>query len=292
MESTLAPGAVSQGVRRITLDAGGVTLSALLCEPEGAPRATVVAVHGGGMSAGYFDGQAHPELSLLTLGARLGYTVLAVDRPGYGQSAAQLPEGLTVAEQTDVLRAGIDDFTAKYPTGVGVLLVAHSFGGKLALSAAAHCTGDGLLGLDISGCGHRYAVTPGVLRKGLKHIARHWGPLRLYPPNTFRSSGSLVAPMPEREADELKRWPELFAALAPRVRIPVRLTFAEHEGWWLHGEQDLADLAAQLTSSPRIVVDRQPDAGHNISLGWAARSYHLRTLAFLEDCITRTGRDA
>ncbi len=60
---------------------------------DGAARATVVALHGGGMSAGYFDGQAHPDLSLLTLGARLGFTVLAVDRPGYGLSAGSCPAG-------------------------------------------------------------------------------------------------------------------------------------------------------------------------------------------------------
>nr|BFE73882.1 hypothetical protein GCM10020092_071830 [Actinoplanes digitatis] len=34
-------------------------------------------------------------------------------------------------------------------------------------------------------------------------------------------------------------------------------------------------------------MDRQPDAGHNISLGWAARSYHLRAFAFLEECLGR-----
>lgn len=283
---------LSPGVRRITLDAAGVTLSALLSTPEHTPpRATVVAVHGGGMTAGYFDGQAHPETSLLTLGASLGYTVLAVDRPGYGESAALFPDGLALADQAVLLRAALADFTSRYASGAGLFLLAHSYGGKLALSTCAGLTGeDGLLGLDISGCGHRFA--PSDPKEGLKQTQRHWGPLRLYPQGTFKISTSLVAPMPPLEAGELGHWTELFAALAPRIRIPIRLTFAEHEAWWHHGDHDLADLASRLTAAPRVQIDRQPDAGHNISLGWAARSYHLRALAFLEDCMTRAGRAA
>lgn len=279
--------APSRPVRRITLDAAGIALSALLVEPQHtAPRAVVVAVHGGGMTAGYFDGTAHPDQSLLLLGASLGYTVLAVDRPGYGQSAAVLPDGQTLAEQTGLLRAALADFASRYPTGAGLFLLAHSFGGKLALCTAAD-PGETprLLGLDISGCGHRYAAVPAANGDG-KDTRRHWGPLSLYPPDTFRFCATVVAPMPLREASELGRWPELFPDVAPRVRVPVRLTFAEHERWWHHGEEDLADLRARLSAAPRVQIDRQPDAGHNISLGWAARAYHLRALAFLEDCLT------
>lgn len=277
---------LSAGVRRVTLEAAGISLSCLLAEPRGRrPRAVVIAVHGGGMTAGYFDGQAHPDLSLLTLGARLGFTVLAVDRPGYGLSARQLPGGLTLDEQSEVLQAVMERFAARHATGRGFFLLAHSYGGKLALVTAARAPG--LLALDVSGCGHRYGVEPAELpriRQGSDR-RRTWGPLRLYPPDTFRSIGAVVAPMPEREADEVVRWPGIFDELAPSIRIPVRLTFAEHEGWWLHGEQDIAELTARLTAAPLVRVEHQPDAGHNISLGWAARSYHLRALAFFEECL-------
>ncbi|KUJ38864.1 thioesterase [Streptomyces sp. NRRL F-5122] len=284
VEQPKPPQPLSAGVRRLTLQAGGVTLSCLLAEPpDGRPRATVVALHGGGMSAGYFDGQAHPDLSLLTLGARLGFTVLAVDRPGYGLSAEQLPGGQTLAEQADVLESAMERFAEQHATGAGFFLLAHSYGGKLALVTAAR--GAGPLALDVSGCGHRY--DPGVA--GLLRMPtsadrqRNWGPLRLYPPDTFRSIGSTVVPMPEREAAEVARWPGTFDELAPRVRVPVRLTFAEHEAWWRHDESNIADLTARLTEAPVVRVERQPDAGHNISLGRTARAYHLRALAFFEE---------
>jgi pimeloyl-ACP methyl ester carboxylesterase len=288
--------AMSPGVRPVILDAGPYRLSALIAQPEGPPRATVVAVHGGGMRAGYFDGQAHPDVSLLALGAGLGYTVVAVDRPGYGLSAAHLPYGEDLSGQSASLRTALAHLADRYATGAGVFLVAHSFGGKLALTYAAdQATRTGgappLLGLDVSGCGRDYAVDPDDLRDPHQHghWKRNWGALRFYPPNTFRDAAALVAPMPVRERAEAARWPESFTTAAARVPVPVRLTFAERELWWHHGEQHLAELAGLFTSAPFVTVDRQPEAGHNISLGWVARSYHLRALAFLEECLARVG---
>ncbi|WP_329283582.1 alpha/beta fold hydrolase [Streptomyces sp. NBC_01451] len=278
----------SWGVRRITLDGAGVPLSALISEPVGTPaRAVVVAVHNSGTNADYFDGRAHPQLSLMTLGAALGYTVVAVDRPGYRLSAAQLPHGLGLMDQAAALRAALDDLSSRFATGSGCFLLGHSYGGNVALATAADHTPPLLLGLDISGCGHEYAVDPHevsvLLDRG--RSAKNWGPLNLYPPGTFRGARSRAEDMPARERAELASRPGLFRSVAPRVRVPVRLTFAEHDAWWRQDADTLADLAAQFVAAPRVTVDRQPDAGHNISLGWAARSYHLRALAFLESCL-------
>jgi pimeloyl-ACP methyl ester carboxylesterase len=282
----------SAGVRPILLDVAGLTLSGLLAEPPDAPpRATVVAVHGGGMRAGYFDGQADAGLSLLTLGARLGFTVLALDRPGYGHSAAQVPAGLTLDEQSAVLSQALDAFAERHTVGKGFVLLAHSYGGKLALTTVARTPG--LLALDASGVGHRYGIEPEQRRRLRRHLEweRNWGPLGLYPPGTFRAAEALVAPIPAREAAEVPLWPRMFDELAPRIDIPLRLTFAEHEAWWLNEEPDLADLTSRLAKAPVLRVERQSGAGHNISLGRAARSYHLRALAFFEECLQSAADD-
>ncbi|MFF4396545.1 alpha/beta hydrolase [Streptomyces sp. NPDC001480] len=292
MREMLSP--IGHGVREIVVDAGGVLLSGLLSEPVGTPpRAVVVAVHGGGMRAGYFDARTHPGLSLLELGAEFGFTVLALDRPGYGLSASRFPTGQTLAEQSVTLHAALGSFARRHDVGSGFFLVAHSFGGKLALTAAADDTSGRLIGLDISGCGHQYAVPAHELPHPHKLPSRrlNWGPLQLYPPNTFANSRSLLSPMPEREWKEAARWPDLLPGLARKVRVPVRVTFAEFEAWWRHDEEAVAALTG-LMSGTRVCVERQPDAGHNISLGWAARSYHLRALAFLEACLNGAGGPA
>ncbi|WP_328718544.1 alpha/beta fold hydrolase [Streptomyces sp. NBC_00247] len=287
--SAVAP-PLSAGVRRVVLDGAGVQLSALLAEPAAgrAPRAVVVAVHGGGVTSGYFDGQAHPSLSLLTLGASLGYTVLAVDRPGYGDSAARLPAGLPLAEQAVVVRAALAGFSERRPGDAGrLLLLAHSFGGKLALRLAADEGLPGLRGIDISGCGHRSTVRADepLPRAGIRRAVRHWGPARLYPAGAFRPGRVPAAPVPAAEVAELASWAADFEEIAPRVRVPLRFTFAAHEPWWRHGDDDLADLAARFVHAPRVHTERLPETGHNISLGLTARAYHRGALDFLGGCL-------
>lgn len=269
--------------RSITLAAGDVPLSALFSEPEGsAPSATVVALHGAGMSAGYFHGPAHPDVSLMALGPRLGFSVLAVDRPGYGASAGLLPDGQTVEEQAGTLLAALAAFSTGHATGAGFFLLAHSFGAKVALTAARDL-GPDLLGVDVSGCGHAYAADTGDLQRRVWR--RNWGALRLYPPGTFQASEGIVSPVPARELADIRGWPKAFRDVAAGVRVPVRLTFAEHESWWHHDERSVTDLRSLFTSSPQVTVDRMPDSGHNLSLGWTARAYHLKALGFFEECL-------
>ncbi|MEU2181783.1 alpha/beta hydrolase [Streptomyces thermolilacinus] len=268
----------SRGAVRIALDAGGLPLSGLLAETAGEPRGTVLALHGGGMTAGYFDGRAHPGVSLLALGARLGFTVLALDRPGYGASAPHLPDGADRDEQADLVRAAFADFAARYEVGPGVLLLGHSFGAQVALAAAGRGLHDRLVGLDLSGCGHRTVCVP-------REAPSLWGPPSLYPPGTFAAGVDLMCERPPAEVAQAVRWPRDFAGVAARVEVPVRLTFAEHDGRWRHDAEALAELTAHFTGAPRVQVARQPAAGHYLSLGWAAAAYHRQALAFFQESL-------
>ncbi|MET9697486.1 alpha/beta hydrolase [Streptomyces sp. NPDC006529] len=265
-----------------TLTGAGIPLSAhFTLPPDGAPRSTVLAIHGRGMSAGYWD-------AFTPLATRLGHAVLAVDRPGYGGSARYLPEGQNLADQAETLRAALKEHARTHDVGAGVFLLGHSDGGKVALHTAA---GDAdtppLLGLDASGVGYHY--DPGALHfpstLGGGATKLNWGPLGLYPRGTFQASRALLAPTPPRESAETMWWPRQFETLAPEVRIPVRLTFAQHEAWWDLSPATLTAMTARLTASPAVTLDHLRAAGHNISLGHTATAYHLRVLAFLEECL-------
>jgi len=287
------------------LRSGSVELSGLLAEPETPPRALVLALHGGGMTAGYFHGRAHPDLSLLHLGRDLGFTVLALDRPGYGRSSASLPRGQLLSDQADTVYGALDDFAARHATGAGVFVVGHSYGLKLGLFLAAHPRGKELLGLDGSGSAYRFqpALDPAAAETELtadgsigSYASRSprelfWGSEPLYPPGTFARGMRPIAPVPEIESDESARWPDLVPGVAAEVRVPFQFSVAEHEQWWQVTDADLAEYQALFTATPHLVVRRQPAAGHNISLGWAARSYHLNALAFAEQCLLRRRGD-
>ncbi|MGW1192945.1 alpha/beta fold hydrolase [Streptomyces sp. NPDC002559] len=276
-------------VRAVELDAGGLTLSGLLAVPRDVPpRAVLVALHGAGMRAGYFHGPADASTSLLSLAAACDCAALALDRPGYGSSAAQVPEGLGLTAQAEHIRQALAAHGRQYPTGGGYFLVGHSLGGKVALATAAGWEGGDLLGVDVSGISDRWAVPPeSRTGEGMRRArGLHWGPLSLYPPRTFRSAERLVAPVPAREAAEIPDWPRVYPEVARRVRVPARFAFAEHERWWRCDERTVRAMADRL-AAPLVRTEHVAAAGHNISLGRAARGYHLRVLAFLEECLAR-----
>lgn len=86
---------------------GGVPMSGLVAAVDN-PTAVIVAFHGGSSTAAYFDCPGHPRLSLLRLGAEHGYTVVALDRPGYG-SSAPYPDAMQRPEQRVALAFGAVD---------------------------------------------------------------------------------------------------------------------------------------------------------------------------------------
>jgi AcrR family transcriptional regulator len=283
---SLSP-AVGHPVREVEIVVAGVPLSGLLALPAEAPRALVVALHGGGMRAGYFDGQADPATSLLTLAAAGGYAALALDRPGYGASAKALPQGVGLTGQAAYVQAAVDIAMRRYAPDAGYLLLGHSLGAKLALCIAAAGDGQGrLLGVDACGVSDTWAVDPHTLTSAdtrrTHHL--HWGPPRLYPLGTFLKAASLVTPIPECEAAEIAHWPERFGTLAGAIDVPVRFTFAEYERWW-RCDADVVEAMTVRLAAPRTRTDRLAGAGHNVSLGRAARGYHLRVLSFLEECL-------
>ncbi|QIY93641.2 alpha/beta fold hydrolase [Streptomyces sp. S1D4-11] len=136
------------GVSRV-VDVDGIPVSALLQEAR-RPRAVVLALHGGAAHSGYFDYPGRPHLSLLRTGSALGFTVLALDRPGYGSSAPHGGELAPVERRVDLAYAAVDRLLASRPRGAGVFVLAHSIGCELALRMAADERGSDLLGVEIA----------------------------------------------------------------------------------------------------------------------------------------------
>ncbi|MGX1809170.1 alpha/beta hydrolase [Nocardia sp. NPDC055321] len=277
-----------------TIDVGGVRFSALCAEVDN-PRAVVLALHGGATTARYFDLPDHPWLSLLRLGARLGFTVLALDRPGYGASAPWDRSFDAPERRVDATFAALDALLGESPRGAGVFVFGHSAGCDLAARLAADPRGDDLLGLELAGTGvdkqpEAIAIIEEIHRTRRSGAIRDllWSPPNGYPDEVL-GGRSLSSDTPFYETVVVRQWPADFPVLAERVRIPVRLTQAEHERVWRTDPGAVAELAALFAAAPRVVSHEQAGCGHNASVGFGAAGYHLGLLGFVEECVVRAG---
>ncbi|MEE3849470.1 alpha/beta fold hydrolase [Gordonia sp. LSe1-13] len=275
------------------VDVDGTPMSGLVAHAAD-PRAVIVAIHGGATRAAYFDHPGHPDKSLLRLASSIGYTVVALDRPGYG-SSRPFADDMNPAARVDLAYGAIDRFLAGRPQGAGTFLLAHSAGCELAVRMAADRErGQGLLGLELSGTGLQHSTeahevlgddernAPGA---GVRKLL--WEPASLYPSEVI--GGAMVASRtPPFEGSTVRAWPrETFRELAPAVTAPVHFTAAEFERVWRQDDAALADIAALFSGSSAVTVERFAGGGHNLSIGHMARAYHLAVLSFIESCVAR-----
>jgi len=281
---------LATGGYREVADVHGIPASALVAEAA-RPRAVIVALHGGATTSTYFDHPGHPRLSLLRTAAMAGFTVVALDRPGYGSSAGHEERLREPERRTDFAFAAVDTFLKERDRGLGVFLWAHSAGCELAVRMASDPRGGDLLGVELAGMGRthhpkvlaameEWRRDPGRTRPNLRRAL--WDPPHAYPPDVYGGRG-IGAGSPSYEGRR-EGWQDEFERLAGRVTVPVHITLAEYEQVWMNGPQGLADLASMFTGTPRLVLHEQAGAGHNTSVSRTALAYHLHVLAFVEEC--------
>ncbi|MCG7608956.1 MULTISPECIES: alpha/beta fold hydrolase [Mycobacterium] len=268
----------------------GIPMSALVAEAPD-PRAIVVALHGGATTSAYFDCPGHPELSLLRLAVDHGYTVIALDRPGYGASAAY-PDAMVHPDQRGALAFGAIQRIA----GAGELFVlGHSMGCELALHLAVHRPE--VLGVSLAGTGRRYHPAAQQLLKDASPVNRPrglrellWEPARLYPSDVI--GAGLSAGGTAYEGDVVKTWSrQEFPALAGQTKVPVQFLAGEFENVWESDAEALAEIAAMFTAAPRVQTGELAESGHNLSVGLSAASYHRAVLSFADECVADRGHE-
>ncbi|OPX12731.1 alpha/beta hydrolase [Mycobacterium sp. AT1] len=270
----------------------GVPMSAAVIQvPQ--PRAVIVAVHGGAVTSRYFDCPGQPRLSLLRMAASQGYSVIALDRPGYGASALYQDEMAEAGRRLELAFGAVDAIVAA-DGGAGLFVMAHSSGCELGLRMAGDDTRHDVIGVEMAGTGLCFTtgaqaligqVTATSRPTGLRDLL--WQPTVLYPAEVL--TGALSAPGAAYEADVTANWANRdFPAAAARVTVPVQFSVADHESVWETTPQALNDIAALFTAAPRVTVNAMADSGHNLSVGLTAEDYHRRVLSFVDGCLTDT----
>jgi len=256
----------------------------------------VIAVHGGGYTSAYFDVPGH---SLLDRAAGLGVPIIAVDRPGYGGSSSVSSDGSVFLANAAALDHLIAELWERYGTGTaGVFLIGHSIGVPISMAIAARKPRWPLLGMALSGCLLRvperlagiWAAAPGLtLDSPIEQKAtRMFGPQWTRPDAMPEASYFANVPVLRSElVESATSWPETYRSIAPQIAVPVQLRHGEFDGLWITENEQVAEFAAGLTSSPWVDADFFPSAGHAIDYHRVGAAFQVGQLAFALNCAAR-----
>lgn len=277
-------------------DADGVTVTGFRTELHTDGRPLIVAIHGGAVTAEYFDLVGQSSLNVASVN---GVDMIALNRPNYADSDELSAEETTYARNAAILDDAIDAIWKEHGAGhSGVVVLGQSIGAAIAVHlAASRPTSWPLIGLSISGI--HDAVPPHIRdawaslpdEKVISHGIEMWrmsvfGPDGTFTPELVQVSFDTVAhPVPVAELIEVGTlWPTSAADLAARVECPVQYFAAEYETLWMVDEAAGRTFADYFTGSPRVEYTFVRHAGHCIHHHHAGRAAQLREIAFALDC--------
>ncbi len=261
----------------------------------GSGKPLLALLPGGTYTGAYFDVAEH---SLLDAAAARGFEAVALDRPNYGQSDPLPYEQTTFAENARILSQAIGVLWDEAAPGTpGVVIVAHSIGGAIAVHiAAAQDRTWPLLGLAFSGVNETspdhvisaWESVPAGVPVELSSEQRRmfmYGPDGSFDPAVLEAAASsgVAAPLPEL-LEIVQGWPVDAPSLAPLVDVPVHYTLAEHDALWLTGEDRVKSFVDKFTRAPFVESRLLEGTGHNIDHHHAGAAFHQDQLDFAERC--------
>jgi pimeloyl-ACP methyl ester carboxylesterase len=250
----------------------------------------LVCIPGGSYTSHYFDVPGH---SLLDAAAARGYTIVAVDRPGYGGSDP-LEGTVSFQRNAEVLAETIGSLWRSYgEQSPGVVLIGHSMGGAIALHIASVPQTWPLLGVSITSIHYDApeAVTQAwnSMPAGIsiefspeQRVQFMYGQSGTHDPGVVQAAETSCAPIPVDELLEVvDGWIRDFPAVAEAIRVPVHYALAEQEQLWNSSDDNVSAFAAAFVNSPSVTAERVMDCGHNIDHHHASTEFHQRQLDWI-----------
>lgn len=272
----------------ITLHTARGTVTGI--EQEGGPGLPLlVCIPGGSYNSHYFDVPGH---SLLEAAHRAGFSVVALDRPGY-QGSDPVEGEVTFAKNAVVLDAAIAELWKRYSaTTTGVVVIGHSMGGAIAIHIASHKHSWPLLGISATSI---HTEAPEQVTQAWNSIPADatipfskeqriqfmYGPEGSYDPVVVDDAEVSADMIPVAELLEVVgRWTTDFPSLAAEVTVPVHYALAEHEALWISTDANVAAFGNAFTASPQVTAERVSGAGHNLDHHHNSADIHARQLEF------------
>jgi pimeloyl-ACP methyl ester carboxylesterase len=286
-----------RSVADIDLQLPGRRVTGIATYSDNGAAPLLVCIHGGSYTAGYFD---VPGYSLLDVAVRSGFSIAALNRPGYaGSDPVDGAEPFTA--QAAVLHDAIarlwERQTSQRSTqSPGVVVIAHSIGAAIAVHLASQRTTWPLLGLALHGIGDvppqagvasrgREASETAVIYTPEMRRRLMYGPAGTYDPAVLDAADFATAPMPLAEALEVRgRWLPDARTFAARVPVPVHYVLAEYDALWEVSAERLAIFAGYFRAAPSVEAAVFTGSGHNIDHHLLGALLHHQQIAFALRC--------
>ncbi|MDQ0691381.1 alpha/beta fold hydrolase [Arthrobacter sp. W4I7] len=272
-------------------------LSALLTTLPN-PRGTIVALHGGGTRARYWDAPHDAGASFMRAATAAGWQVILVDRPGYGASRALAEQRLRAADQVAIIEDAVRPHLAEGP----VALVAHSLGSIVAIEAGAGRWQGRLDALALHGVPLAYTEEHLVNFRAVDvsgSFIRHpgggrsldmdswFGPAGTWDRSVLDHFREVMSATPSGEFEDARMGPQALPGRLAEITVPVQLCVGEHEQSTAPADLILDVARRALAGNPRHEAFIIPGGAHNLSLGGAAASFHQAVLKFLAAATTQ-----
>jgi pimeloyl-ACP methyl ester carboxylesterase len=285
-------------MQQLSVVVEGRTISGFLHSPPGSNSTNplLIALPGGTYTAEYFCIAGSAAGSFVDIANRNGFSVLRIDRPGYGRSDLLAEAENTFARQAELLEAAItlmlDDVG-----GISAVLVGHSIGGIVALEVAARQP-KWLIGVAVSGMGARIpaggaaeqlAAIPltGVVDLPIEEREQLWyGPASSVTDDAVASARSSFAPAPMVELKAAPVWAaQRLDTVALAITVPVHHTLGDFDSLWdtSPGARDL--FLSKFNPAVPVRSEFMPGVGHCIDHHRTGAAMHYTHLAFAHQCM-------
>jgi pimeloyl-ACP methyl ester carboxylesterase len=281
-------------------DYGALRLSGRRSLPSGSERITdaplLVAVHGGTYTSAYFDLAGY---SLVARAGALGVPLIALDRPGYGQTTPLEERTETIDKQGDWLNHIVGEIYCRHGAcAPGIVLIGHSVGAATVVEASVLPRKWPLLGIAISGIclntpqesKDHWAAMPDQTWVEMTHDIKD--AVMFGPPGTFADATPTLSHeahslVPRAELlDIVSGFPSRVSELLPQIGVPVHYRQGEHDPLWITDSTQVETFAGYLRGSPLVDAGLFMGVGHCIDLHRLGASFHLEQLAFTLRCGT------
>lgn len=280
---------------------GGLTVSGRKRRVDasvgGEDRPLIIAIHGGTYSSAYFD---VPGYSLIDRAAALELPIIALDRPGYGDTTPLAPQDATIAKNAERLDGVIGDVWERYGRGhSGVFIIGHSIGGAITVSIAAKRPSWPLIGIAVSGVGlvtpqeshEQWSALPDIPVIDLPAEVKDqvmFGPRWTFSSDMPACSHVADAPVPRAELiDIVSTWHSSVKDIASRVQVPVHYRQGEFDRLWITDAGQVECFGAAFSASPVVDAALYRSAGHCIDFHRLGFAFQLEQLAFALQCAVR-----